>query len=352
MSRAGLVGAVLAGLAAASVYAENRSAGDAAHVFRDGLGARAHALAGAYVAVAEDLTAGFWNPAGLVQTPSLRLAGVLETRHGGLLQAGAMGGAVTSPHWGIGLLLWQTDLYSAYQASLALALKDIAVGCSARLYNFGVSTQHGRGIGLDIGLKWATGFMGTVCSIGLVSRDVLWTPIAWDGYAGRTVDWAAWVTRGGLCLGFELDYTSVALSADVEMALKRPPLGDAPEYWRRSLQLGVAFGVEISLRGIVLRVGASWPGMESGDLAAIRLTFGGGIRVGVIAVDAAWVSGRLGSAYVLGAEFFLLQNAHSVEVSPRGLSAGCRETGGWRLERDHRDCGRGGQAPRTEGELR
>ncbi|MBM3215814.1 hypothetical protein FJZ36_12955 [Candidatus Poribacteria bacterium] len=39
-----------------------------------GLGARAVAMGGAYVAVAEDATAGYWNPAGLVQIPSRAFA--------------------------------------------------------------------------------------------------------------------------------------------------------------------------------------------------------------------------------------------------------------------------------------
>ncbi|MEW6618480.1 MAG: PorV/PorQ family protein [bacterium] len=49
------------------IYAETGDAGQAARYLRIGVGARALGMGGAYVAVCDDASATYWNPAGLVQ---------------------------------------------------------------------------------------------------------------------------------------------------------------------------------------------------------------------------------------------------------------------------------------------
>jgi long-chain fatty acid transport protein len=44
--------------------------------FKNGIGARALAMGGAFVAVADDATAVYWNPAGLAQVADTRIAGM------------------------------------------------------------------------------------------------------------------------------------------------------------------------------------------------------------------------------------------------------------------------------------
>ena len=50
-----------------------------------GAGARALALGSAFSAVADDITAGYWNPAGLVQNRSKSVAFMHSERFGGLI---------------------------------------------------------------------------------------------------------------------------------------------------------------------------------------------------------------------------------------------------------------------------
>ncbi|RKZ03182.1 hypothetical protein DRQ21_06570 [Candidatus Fermentibacteria bacterium] len=68
---------LLTGSASASKYA-----GEFMYV---GAGARALALGSAYSAVADDITAGYWNPAGLVHSRSKSLAFMHSERFGGLI---------------------------------------------------------------------------------------------------------------------------------------------------------------------------------------------------------------------------------------------------------------------------
>ena len=74
---------------------------DAASFLKIGVGARAIALGGAFVAVADDASAGYWNPAGLSQLPGFVISladrmPVLDTDYAGI--------SLASPIWGLGFL--------------------------------------------------------------------------------------------------------------------------------------------------------------------------------------------------------------------------------------------------------
>ncbi len=83
---------------------------DAASFLKIGVGARAVALGGAFVAVADDASAGYWNPAGLTQLsgPVLSVADRvpdLDTDHASVVLA--------SPVWKLGFLGLNTIYYSS-----------------------------------------------------------------------------------------------------------------------------------------------------------------------------------------------------------------------------------------------
>ena len=88
---------------------EGQDITDAASFLKIGAGARAVALGGAFVAVADDASAGYWNPAGLTQLPGPIIsladrASALDTEFAHL--------ALASPAWGLGFLGLSVSYYS------------------------------------------------------------------------------------------------------------------------------------------------------------------------------------------------------------------------------------------------
>jgi hypothetical protein len=71
--------------------------------FKSGIGARALAMGGAFVAVANDATASLWNPAGLAQLGDTRLAGMSTDLYGIGITHQYVGAVTTFANLGIGL---------------------------------------------------------------------------------------------------------------------------------------------------------------------------------------------------------------------------------------------------------
>lgn len=283
--------------------ASSPGAGDAAHVFRDGIGARARGMGGAYVAWGGDASSLFWNPATLIQTPSLRLAGVHEIRYEGLVSVNSLAVSLSEERWGAGVIWCGSEMYSLYCVAGALRIGLVGVGFAAKTYSIGVSSQRARGVGFDVGVQIKVNLEGTSVAMGLVSRDLGWTRIVWQSVAGQAVDHAAWVTRVGGAVDSQGEGYSLAICADLELALRRPPLPGNGEYWRRALQLSAAVGIEFRTEWLALRTGFGWHELHTGNLAEIRISFGSGFNFRGVAIDLAVVPGELGPVYVFGAEF-------------------------------------------------
>lgn len=297
------VAGVLSFLVSALAAGNPESAGDAAHLFRYGVGARARALGGAYVALADDVTALFWNPAGLVQTSSIRLGGTHESRYGGLVVLDSVGLAITNQRWGTGFLWCHSDLYSTYQGAIAVASHALAVGITAKVYQFAVHPQVARGVGLDVGVLYRTTVHDTVVAVGLVSRDLGWTTITWEGVGGQVIDRTAWVTRIGMTTKIEGSLVFIGLSADLEVALRRPPYFNEQDYIIKTIQLGSGFGVELGIEAFTMRAGLAWLDMQKSEDQTVRLTLGTGVRFNGVILDAGWVLAPLGGTYLLSVEF-------------------------------------------------
>jgi len=90
--------ACLPGLAAADEDGGTRS------VFATGAGGRAQAMGGAFVAVADDASAAFWNPGGLGLLPRLQLEASQATRERSDFRESAVVVAAPSWRWGVGAI--------------------------------------------------------------------------------------------------------------------------------------------------------------------------------------------------------------------------------------------------------
>jgi len=287
-----------------SGWGSEPSAGDAAHFLRDGIGARARGMGGAFVAVADDATACFWNPTGLAHHPGTRLGGAYESRYSGLSALQYLCGTMGSSAAGAGVLWVHSDLYSVYSLSAAAALDGSSLGLSAKLYDFSAAGQWARGFGLDIGALYELPLQeGRKLTLGLASTDMGWSVIRWQGAGIEATDYAAWVTRLGAALVSQWDNGSWLGTAEIEIALRRPPFPGEEAYFSHALQFDLSLGVEVELEVIALRAGLADISFGGAEGLSARPSLGVGICIGGLTLDVAWTLAQLGSTYLLSVEF-------------------------------------------------
>ena len=269
--------------------------------FKNGVGARALAMGGAFVAVANDATAAVWNPAGLASLGDTRLTG-MSTDLFGLGATHQYIGATTSfSMLGIGLA-WERASIAGQQndedgaagaafswveqsigASLATNVLDVAmVGANVKYYmaDSGLGATA-SGFGFDLGLLVS---LGDMFVIGVNAKDLAGSSLAWDSGATDTI---SGVYTAGLAM--KLVDSKLILATDVDF--DGASLGDT--------HVGVEFKVidELALRGGVVL---------TNDFQDYYFSVGAGINVAGLYVDAAYVLEQdLGNTLVLSAEFSL-----------------------------------------------
>jgi hypothetical protein len=269
--------------------------------FKNGIGARALAMGGAFVAVADDATAVCWNPAGLAQLTDTRLAGMSTDLFGlgithqyvgattsfanlgiGLgWERAAIDGQVVNGTGGLGASFTWTE--QAIVASLATNVMDIAMaGANVKYYlaDSGLG-DSASGFGFDLGLLVS---LGDMFVIGVNAKDLAGSSISWDGGA---TDVVSGVYVAGLAMKLADDM--LVLAADVDF--DGSSLGDT--------HVGVEFNVidELALRGGVVL---------TDNFQDYYFTVGAGINVAGLYVDAAYIlEETLGNTLVLSAEFSL-----------------------------------------------
>jgi hypothetical protein len=298
MKRAMVVSAALLLVLSAVVLADGIGAFSA---FKNGIGARALAMGGAFVAVADDATAVCWNPAGLAQLGDTRLAGMSTDLYGLGITHQYVGAVTSFANLGIGLG-WErasidgqivdgsgglgasfTWTEQAIVGSLATNVMDIAMaGANVKYYlaDSGLG-DSASGFGFDLGLLVS---LGDMFVIGVNAMDLAGSSIAWDGGA---TDVVSGVYTAGLAMKLADDM--LVLAADVDF--DGSSLGDT--------HVGLEFQVidELALRGGVVL---------TENFQEYYFTVGAGINVAGLYVDAAYIlEETLGNTLVLSAEFSL-----------------------------------------------
>lgn len=292
------MGVLLVALGAGFVLcAEVPGAGDAAHFLRDGLGASCRGAGSACVALTDDFTAPFWNPAPAVQSPSSIVGGGLEQRNRGLITFSVLGGRVDARVWSAGVVVLASDMYDVYHLSAGFRFGSASAGFSIRSYQFGVPNDRGSGLGLDLGVRWVIHYGGTTLSFAAVSRDIGWTPIRWGAAEILAVDRVAWVNRIAVAVEVPLVRGEWLLEVDGESSSRRPPLQDESGYWAKAGELNISLGTAYSWAGICVRIGVQrYDLLKPGSL--FRPTMGLGIAVDDFRLDVALVPSMLGSTYL------------------------------------------------------
>lgn len=181
-----------------------------------GGGARALALGNAYVAMAEDATAGYWNPAGLAYLPDREAHLMHAERFGGQVQHDYLAWARPGPRaWGFACTVTRVGVsdipytvlqdpsrpmgpenrpvvaslessadYVAYVSAGRRLGRRVAAGGSAKAVYRTISGFRAHGAGIDLGLRYQ---LGHRVWIGATVRDAATTPIRWSTDATDTV---------------------------------------------------------------------------------------------------------------------------------------------------------------------
>ena len=280
--------------------------------FKNGIGARALAMGGAFVAVANDATAMLWNPAGLAQLGDTRLSGMSTDLYGLGITHQFIGAVTTFANLGIGLG-WErasidgqivdtggelggtfTWVEQAIVGSLATSVLDVAMaGANVKYYlaDNGLG-EAASGFGFDLGLLVS---LGDMFVIGVNAMDLAGSTIEWDG---DTTDVISGLYKAGLAMKLAEDRLILATDVDFDGTA----LGNT--------HVGVEFQVidELALRGGVVL---------TDNFQDYYFTVGAGINVAGLYVDAAYIlEETLGNTLVLSAEFSLGGLLGEDEVEP------------------------------------
>ena len=224
--------------------------------FKNGVGARALAMGGAFVAVANDATAACWNPAGLATLNDTRLAGMSTDLYGLGATHQYVGAVTTIANLGIGLG-WEraaidgqamdgtgtpgatfTWTEQAIVGSLATNVMDVAMaGANVKYYmaDSGLG-DTASGFGFDLGVLVS---LGDMFVIGVNAKDLAGSGLAWDGGANDVI---SGLYKAGLAMKLAEDKLVLATDVDFDNS----GLGDT--------HVGVEFQVidELALRGGVV----------------------------------------------------------------------------------------------------
>jgi hypothetical protein len=300
MKRAVILGLalILALVSWAGAQAQEEGVGAGAG-FKFGVDARALAMGGAFVAVADSYSAPYWNPAGLGLATGTRIGGMNTNKFGlginfnyvgaalglgGFRVGGAFVGQMISgidafgPDGQPAGTVDDNDLLFIGSAAMPLPMGGMALmlGGSAKYYTHSLAGENGTGFGGDLGLLMA---LGQNLMLGATVADVGGTRITW--------------TTGAV------DVVEMAIRVGGAFRLAEPlPLTLSGQY---NLDDGsIHVGVELSLtEQIALRAGGMLP--EGGDFS---FTAGAGLSLGALGVDAAFVQNAvLGNSLVVSGEF-------------------------------------------------
>jgi len=304
MKRALCFSAVLVLLLAATGLAQSEGVG-AGSVFRDGVDARALAMGGAFVSIADSYSASYWNPAGAAKAGGTRIGLMNTNKFGQGINFNYVSGILSLDSFAIGGSFLGSSISGipefdqdgnqvgtvndnemVFAGTAALEVAGIGfAGANAKAYNHSLADASAQGFGFDVGVLLG---LTDALSVGVVAQDLGGTQIQWSDTPTNPTDLVPAVFRAGgsfKILNDEGD-TLVTTSAQFDFG--------GPESVLR-------LGAELTLPGtpIAVRAGAVKP-----ETADFGFTAGAGLMLGSLAVDFAFLQNQvLGNSLVLSAEF-------------------------------------------------
>jgi len=247
-----------------------------------GVGSRALGLGGAYVAVANDVTAGYWNPAGLADADGLQVQFMHARQFISSIQYDYLGisnqfregttlafslirlgvddikdtrNALRGETIAEGLdpskiKLFNTADYGFFLSFSRKYKQQISYGANVKLIYRDFSSQSALGIGFDVGLKYHTS-AGII--LGLMLRDITTTMMAWST---DEKEFIPPTIRPGASYRFDIGDMGLYFQPSVDLGLLFESRKEAAQLNLGPLSIDTFWGLEAGFRGIAfLRLG-------------------------------------------------------------------------------------------------
>lgn len=301
-----LLAALLAALVAVPVAASGGG------IFAHGIGARALGMGDAFVAVADDETAVYWNPAGITQIGHFSLVPALAF---GTDNWAELWQAVNSASAGQSPVLTGSQLAPAALVGVVtsrFAVSElISAGATADVPGDGTASLNGGGeaativtgavpfqianmkqgtVAVGVNVKFVQTYGGSITynlSTGAITDNTLsGSGIGFD--AGLLARLGDFVQIGAMARDVYANVPGHALRLDGGVAAKVPFFGtrvaaSIQDYTPGDSAFSVHVGAEQVLLGLLAaRAGAYW---ESGGLGSLWYTAGAGIALGPLVID-------------------------------------------------------------------
>ena len=256
-----------------------------------GVGARPLGMGGAFVAIANDLTAGYWNPAGLVQIKGRGVAGMHAETFGQLLNHDYLSYSkplAGPPTAAIGVSLIRlggggikltavpdpsrepdtTDNrpyvikkrghgdYALFFHYAAERGGNLSWGANAKLIYRRIADNSAFGLGTDLGILFTTEYL----RFGLNLQDATTTFLAWDTGEKESI---LPTLKLGAALGVEALRGSLILTTDVDLRFEGRKT--SAQRWLGNLSGDFHLGGEYTYREIIsFRIGSDQGSLTAG----------------------------------------------------------------------------------------
>lgn len=272
-----IIVAIVALAASKNSFAQTGEGGEAGAFLKNGYGARASAMSNAFTAVANDVSAIFYNPVGLSSNQKLQVMGMYSNLYGNMngVNYGNFGVSkgFQSGTFGLGVIYskvsdipyvnsltggdgtYFSDNETAFYLSYSrLVTGNVRVGANIKLISHTLADESATGFGADIGVltKFNEQFSG-----GLVFQDILAPKIKLgsrsDSYPGKIKVGVAYKVIPALTISPEMNYTfdkSVQFNGGVEYNVYKDIISLRGGY--NSVSTSPSFGVGINYMDVHL----------------------------------------------------------------------------------------------------
>lgn len=283
-----------------------------------GVGARALGMGGAYVAGGQDVTSGYWNPAGLASIDVLELSAMHSERFAGVVNYDYLGAAMpfrSSESFALsGIRLGVDDIpitavlrpdlatdssyvdkdgklvnnrpyidkmvnhaeYAFYFSYANQKTAAFAYGINAKMIYKGTGVNNAWGIGFDVGVLWNP---WKSLRVGMNMQDVTTTILAWDT---GTKELISPTLKTGVAYPFNFSLADMRLliAADVDTRFENRQ--SASQFHLGTVSFDFRLGGELQIYDVVaIRLGRD-------DLG--EMTAGAGLRFSRLDVDYSYMN--------------------------------------------------------------
>lgn len=284
----------------------------AAEFLTVGVGARALAMGGAFVAISDDASATYWNPAGLVQLRQREVHFMHASRFSDMVQTDVLNFVYPGSNFAVGLNYLRmgiddipytqkldvngrplVDKYisdteeAAFLSFSAQVKKRLSLGGNLKTVRQKVGEHSSLGFGFDLGVVY---HMNSNLTFGAIIQDISGTHVYWDNGHRDT-------KNPDLKYGFAYKKSFLFLRSQLLFSVQESVRFEGKSY-SSQIQLGDFANSDFQLGGEyqMMNILAIRLGSNGGDLTA-----GAGVGFKMLRIDYAFMSYELGNAHRVSA---------------------------------------------------